>query len=362
MKKLYLLLLALSFLLISPNSIKANDLAEQLKGRILLQVEEYGEAWYINPDTNKRHFLGRPDDAFNLMRQLGLGISESDYNLFNNYAPRRLSGKILLRVEASGEAYYVNPVDLKMHFLGRPADAFNVMRTLGLGISNDNLAKISKVGDKIGSSIVSLNNTWNLYTNYNLGFKIKVPKTMYHNRSSCEWIDNSYRPKGGIVPVSVFENDNNVYISSQYFSYLSGANQINNVYTFSSCTRIFNSVENLNNSEYSALQNVWHFVARTVNNDFELENFIKEKYGSACRLGDKEPTNQAGVYNVRVLSDGNDSSTSECFMNFIYFIKYHPENNIAISWDIGQSYSFFADDKFNNSYDQVMLESFEFIK
>ena len=36
-----------------------------------------------------------------------------------------------------------NPEDLKMHYLGRPADAFQVMRELGLGISNDNIRKIN---------------------------------------------------------------------------------------------------------------------------------------------------------------------------------------------------------------------------
>jgi hypothetical protein len=46
-------------------------------------------------------------------------------------------------VEDHGRAYYVNPVDLKMHYLGRPADAFSVMRNLGLGITNANLRQIT---------------------------------------------------------------------------------------------------------------------------------------------------------------------------------------------------------------------------
>ena len=71
------------------------------------------------------------------MREKGVGISENDFSTFNEHAPSRLSGVILLRVEANGEAYYVNPTDLKMHYLGRPTDAFNVMRDLGLGISNN---------------------------------------------------------------------------------------------------------------------------------------------------------------------------------------------------------------------------------
>lgn len=118
------------------------ELSKKMKGKILLQVESNGEGWYVSPTNNKRYFLGRPSDAFNLMRELGLGISSKDFDSFNGVAPKRLSGKILLKVEDSGKAYYVNPVDLKMYFLGRPSDAFEVMRNLGLGISNNDIRKI----------------------------------------------------------------------------------------------------------------------------------------------------------------------------------------------------------------------------
>ncbi len=115
-----------------------------LDGRILLQVEDKGQAWYVNPADSQRYYLGRPDDAFNLMRQFGLGASNKDIDYFLNYkAPSRLAGRIILRVESEGQAYYINPVDLKLHYLGRPADAFEVMRTLGLGITNTNLNQIA---------------------------------------------------------------------------------------------------------------------------------------------------------------------------------------------------------------------------
>lgn len=139
MKKFFI---SLVLFLILPFSLNAQGLQNNLKGKILLQVEDAGQAWYVEPITGSRAFLGRPADAFQIMRDLGLGISESSYNSFNGYAPKNLSGKILLRVEANGEAYYVNPTDLKMHYLGRPADAFQVMRELGLGISNANLNQI----------------------------------------------------------------------------------------------------------------------------------------------------------------------------------------------------------------------------
>jgi hypothetical protein len=44
-------------------------------GKIILQVEDKGEAWYIFPVTKKRYYLGSPADALAVMRELGLGIT-----------------------------------------------------------------------------------------------------------------------------------------------------------------------------------------------------------------------------------------------------------------------------------------------
>jgi len=147
------------FLLFPLASFADSDITSRLSGRILLQVEDSGEAWYVNPVNKNRYFLGRPSDAFRVMRELGLGISEKNFNSFNGVAPKNLSGRILLRVEANGEAYYVNPVDLKLHFLNRPADAFSVMRNLGLGITNKNLEKIKDVNTEDKDIVNNLDNT-----------------------------------------------------------------------------------------------------------------------------------------------------------------------------------------------------------
>ncbi|NQT49593.1 hypothetical protein HQ571_02770 [Candidatus Kuenenbacteria bacterium] len=146
MKKLllvYVLVLLVGVGFLSVDFVHSKTLAETLSGKILLQVEENGEAWYVYPGELERYYLGRPADAFDIMRTLGLGVSEANYDMFNGTAPSNLAGKILLRVEANGEAYYVYPNDLEMHYLGRPADAFDIMRSLGLGITNDNLEDIT---------------------------------------------------------------------------------------------------------------------------------------------------------------------------------------------------------------------------
>ncbi|KKR31831.1 MAG: Copper amine oxidase domain protein [Candidatus Falkowbacteria bacterium GW2011_GWF2_39_8] len=122
-----------------------------------MNVESKGEAWYVNPVNHQRYSLGRPDDAFRVMRQLGLGISEIDFQKIAQAGmpiagdlsiARRLSGRIIIETEKNGEAWYVNPLDLKKYYLGRPSDAFQIMRKLGLGITRTNLAKIHKFGSK----------------------------------------------------------------------------------------------------------------------------------------------------------------------------------------------------------------------
>jgi len=110
-------------------------------GYILLQVEKNGEAYYVYPKDSLRYYLGRPNDAFEVMKKLSLG-AKHDYIINTEIFPKRLSGIILLDVESHGEAYYIYPRDMKKYYLGRPADAFRIMRELGQGISDKGLATI----------------------------------------------------------------------------------------------------------------------------------------------------------------------------------------------------------------------------
>ncbi|MDD4271434.1 MAG: hypothetical protein PHF50_01375 [Patescibacteria group bacterium] len=202
---LALFILALISLKWSDAIMADNTLAQKLKGKILLQVEENGEAWYVFPADLKRYYLGRPADALNLMKDLGLGITNADLakisaakfdyanledsdndglpdlienalktdprktdsdgdghndgeEIYNDYNPlgnnkiaidktlsKNLAGQILIQIESAGEAWYVNPDNLKRYYLGRPIDALNLMKKIGLGITNENLAKIDKL-------------------------------------------------------------------------------------------------------------------------------------------------------------------------------------------------------------------------
>ncbi len=165
-KNIFVGFLFISILLTPFFSVKSQTLSESLSGKILLDVERNGEAWYVYPKNNKRYYLGRPNDAFAVMRELGLGISEMDFQKIASAEmdiegdielAKKLSGLIVLQVEKNGEAWYINPITYKKHYLGRPEDAFKIMRELGLGISRKNLAFVYKN---------TLNESINQYSSY----------------------------------------------------------------------------------------------------------------------------------------------------------------------------------------------------
>ncbi len=122
--------------------LQLNVLSKSLKGRILIQTQENGEAWYINPGDSKRYYLGRPADALAIMSKLSLGVKHS-YLAGRGTFPEEQSGRILLDVEDSGKAYYISPEDKKAYYLGRPSDAFAIMKKFGLGITNSDLNNIN---------------------------------------------------------------------------------------------------------------------------------------------------------------------------------------------------------------------------
>lgn len=119
------------------------SISQKLKGKILLQIESHGEAWYVNPATAERYYMANGNEAYNIMRTLGIGITNVDLNKIkaNKFFAKKSSGKIFLQVESKGEAYYID-FNGVAHYLKDGSAAYEIMRSLGLGITNANLEQI----------------------------------------------------------------------------------------------------------------------------------------------------------------------------------------------------------------------------
>ncbi|MBI2475198.1 hypothetical protein HYV69_02100 [Candidatus Uhrbacteria bacterium] len=159
MKNYIFILLAL--MSIAPISVKAYDtsFAKKLQGSILLQVQQHGEAWFVRRSDNKRYYMKDGETAYSMMREFSLGISDSDLAKIpsvsstsemlksssicdSNSLAGKLKGQILLQVQQHGEAWYVYPKTCRRIYMQDGSAAFTIMRFLGLGIKDNDLAKI----------------------------------------------------------------------------------------------------------------------------------------------------------------------------------------------------------------------------
>lgn len=178
------------------------NLTKKLSGKILLQVQDQGQAWYLDKISGQKFYLKDGNSSYVALKVFGLGISnenlakipvgldnrfndvdfdsdglsdkleeaigtdpyskdsDNDGNfdgdeVANNYNPNgagkinidanlvnSIKGRIILQVEDKGQAWYVNPVDGKRYFMKDGKSAYDMMRFLSLGITNENIRKI----------------------------------------------------------------------------------------------------------------------------------------------------------------------------------------------------------------------------
>jgi len=127
--------------LVSVPNPGVKDLIDRLQGQIMLAVDYHGEAWYIDPISRLRYYLKDGPTAYEFLRSFGLGITNADLAKIpaegdivgGGALAEQLSGRILLQVEEHGEAWYVNPSDLKRYYMADGAEAYRIMRELSLG-------------------------------------------------------------------------------------------------------------------------------------------------------------------------------------------------------------------------------------
>ncbi len=136
-----------------------NSFLGRVRGKLLLQVEDKGRIWYVNPETDKRYEVTR-EGAMDLFRNQALGItnenlnkipknSDSNHN-YDSSLRNNVRGKILLQGESAGETWYMIPGELRRVQI-TVESLMDIFRSYSLGITNTDLDKISRgdISEKI---------------------------------------------------------------------------------------------------------------------------------------------------------------------------------------------------------------------
>ncbi|MDP2586486.1 MAG: hypothetical protein Q8P32_01825 [Candidatus Komeilibacteria bacterium] len=204
-------------LFLSPGLVMAQSapLAVTVNGRVLINVDQRGEAWYVWPKSVQRYYLANGQITLGVMQKTGQKTTNTDLakikigiikdsrlpdadidgiwdgqetalgmnpnsgdsdndgyadgtEIANNYSPlgagkmitddnfaKSKAGYILLQYQNHGEAWYVWPADNKRYYLGTGEQAFIVLTRLGLGITNSDLLKVPIAADSGTPTVIT---------------------------------------------------------------------------------------------------------------------------------------------------------------------------------------------------------------
>lgn len=221
---------------------------------------------------------------------------------------------------------------------------------------------------------------WSDYVNKKLGFSIKFPKHYAHSFGGCELKEEkerSYRPKSALVPTEIFEDIGNkiVYIASQYYYQLVGERKHDDAFggeyfTFTDCTKVNQTLSGVSkvDDKSSLYTQGWKIEVKDVKDDAGLDAYIKQRYGVGCSVGERRSTTQDGVFDIEIEGDGKDLGETLCPINYVTILKYFPQKQRAVSFDLGQACTFYTSLDFEDSnpsgescVDSAMADSFRFL-
>lgn len=152
MKKLLLIIAIISTIApFSPAMAAENIPVKSLIGKILLQSENNDHAWYVDPVSLKRFDLRDGEEMTKVIKTLGLGITNKDLAKIptekgkkgNTKLINKLKGRILLQKENGGAVWYVDPVSGIRTSLPSGDAAIDQLKNIGLEVNNKTLAKIA---------------------------------------------------------------------------------------------------------------------------------------------------------------------------------------------------------------------------
>jgi serine-type D-Ala-D-Ala endopeptidase (penicillin-binding protein 7) len=156
MKKVYFIIIALfltslpAFVFASQTATTSTPLKNKYAGQILLQVESYGRAWFVNPADKARYYLGNSEQALAAFKSLTEKIADKDLQKIpqtkkqpaNLKTTNKYKGKILTSIENAKETWYVNPLDGLRYQLKDASTTMAIIKKFAQGVSNAQLRQI----------------------------------------------------------------------------------------------------------------------------------------------------------------------------------------------------------------------------
>lgn len=209
------------------------------------------------------------------------------------------------------------------------------------------------------SEMISLDDTWNLYKNYKLGFSIKIPKYSLASDSGQMYGKNFKACPGKLVSIIAIADDSNakVYIVPSKI-YDQNVKECKNVdLALAKKLVLANNVD----SEQ------WAITIKNIANENQLTGAVRNYWNdNKCIASNKKATQYAGTFDVSVgpIKDTGAGPEDGCFLNWMIGAKYSPESQKLALWNVGQEGVFWLNNnsKEDTTYDDAMEESFQFIK
>ncbi len=215
----------------------------------------------------------------------------------------------------------------------------------------DNAWRGVALGLTEGEDLTEVDDKWLQYTNEDLGFSINVPKlVMSHGGGKCGQLSplEFFTYQKGVdtvvklAPKFIWKNDN-------------GA-----------CRKLDNTLKNVTQKRDGTkwLEDTsWHITVAQVNNDIDLDKFVKYQYGKSCAIKEKKESAQSGVHDIIVYDQsGKGMISGDCALNFQHVMKYSPVSKKAVQWNLGQDVNFVGKGDISMGYDMDMVKSFKFLQ
>jgi hypothetical protein len=192
-------------------------------------------------------------------------------------------------------------------------------------------------------------NEFYTYANAALGLSLKLPKTAVNQHGGCQYVGayEAFTSQYSNAPIKVFDDTKAgmLHIGFETFYQLTGTKKENGSISYTDCKVVKNTPELITAAMKTTPDMsgaVWSINYKRIQNDAELEKFVKEMHGTTCKVKEKASFSK-DVFDIQIVNgDTNtDNAANKCTLNYNYVMRYNPVKKVAINWNLGQSSALF---------------------